>query len=56
VGKLLSDKDGSTSIEYALIASIISIIIVAALILLGDNNTGMFAYIQTHVVPALSGN
>jgi len=35
-------EDGVTAIEYGLIASLIAVVIIAALILVGTNLTGIF--------------
>ena len=42
VGTLLRNESGATAIEYALIASLVSIAIVAAVTLLGDQLTELF--------------
>lgn len=50
------DEAGATAIEYALIASIVSVGILAALMLLNERIVDLFSVIEEHVVPALSGN
>lgn len=45
VGTLLRNESGATAIEYALIASVVSIAIVAAVILLGNQLADLFNYL-----------
>ena len=47
----LSDKKGATAIEYGLIASLMTIVLVASLVLLGAGNGGMW----TRVVDLVGG-
>jgi pilus assembly protein Flp/PilA len=45
--KLLSDRDGATAIEYGLIAALISVVIIAAVTLVGSNLKGVFSSIAS---------
>ncbi len=45
--KLLSDRDGATAIEYGLIAALISVVIIAAVTLVGTNLSTVFHSIAT---------
>ena len=45
--KLLSDRDGATAIEYGLIAALISVVIIAAVTLVGSKLSGVFNSIAT---------
>jgi pilus assembly protein Flp/PilA len=45
--KLLSDRDGATAIEYGLIAALISVVIIAAVTLVGSNLKAVFSSIAT---------
>ncbi len=49
--KLLCDETGATAIEYGLIAALISVVIIAAVTLVGSNLSSVFNAIAT----ALSG-
>ena len=51
----IRNRSGATAIEYALIASLVSIFVVGALMALGDTNNGMYVYIEDNIVPVLSG-
>lgn len=55
VTKLARSEQGATAIEYALIASLVSLAIIGALLLLNSSSSGMFQYIVDNVVPALGG-
>ena len=46
---VVDDRSGATSIEYALIASLISIVIITAVILIGASVSGMFNSISNAV-------
>lgn len=52
----LADRSGATAIEYALIASLLSIVIVGSLLALNDGMTGVYDRIQSFIVPALEGS
>lgn len=45
--KLLSDRDGATAIEYGLIAALISVVIIAAVTLVGTKLSTVFNSIST---------
>jgi pilus assembly protein Flp/PilA len=44
--RLRRAEDGATSIEYALIASLIAVVIVGSIILIGGSVTGMFTNVS----------
>jgi pilus assembly protein Flp/PilA len=46
---LLKDRRGATAIEYALIASLISIVLVGAIVAVGTNMTGMYDNVATRM-------
>ncbi|MFN3835775.1 MAG: Flp family type IVb pilin [Glycocaulis sp.] len=52
---LITDTRGATAIEYALLAGLIAIAIIAALSVLGGGNEGMWTNIQTQVSEAMGG-
>jgi pilus assembly protein Flp/PilA len=52
-GSFLRDEDGATAIEYALIISLIFLVIVTAVGLFATNMTTMFGIINTAMVAAL---
>lgn len=45
--RFFDDEAGATAIEYGLIAALVSVVIIAALSLLGDNLTNTFNSIAT---------
>lgn len=47
ITKLLSDRDGATAIEYGLIAALISVVIIAAVTLVGSKLSATFNSIAT---------
>jgi pilus assembly protein Flp/PilA len=47
IGRFLRDEQGATAIEYALIASGVSIVIMGAVVALGGTVTGMFQSVAT---------
>ncbi|WP_330998267.1 Flp family type IVb pilin [Devosia faecipullorum] len=49
------DERGATAIEYALIASLVSLAIVSSALVVGDNLFNMWEYVRSHVVDALAG-
>jgi pilus assembly protein Flp/PilA len=49
VAKLKKDEEGVTAIEYGLIASLISILIIAAVTTIGTKLSGAFNQIATSV-------
>ena len=44
--RIWRDKTGSTAIEYALIASLIAVVIVGALLLIGQSLSGFFTSVS----------
>jgi pilus assembly protein Flp/PilA len=54
--ELLREETGVTSIEYALIASLIAIAIVGGVTILGDSVQGMYEYVLSEITQALSQN
>jgi pilus assembly protein Flp/PilA len=45
--KLLSDRDGATAIEYGLIAALISVVIIAAVTIVGTQLSAVFNKVGT---------
>jgi pilus assembly protein Flp/PilA len=56
VVRFAADESGATAIEYAMIASLISVVIIGALLLLGESNIAMYDYISTEVGKALKSS
>lgn len=54
--QLLVCESGATAIEYALIASLVSVAIVGALSALNGSVVQMFDYIGNNMTPALGGD
>lgn len=50
----LADESGATAIEYALIASLLSIAIVGSAFLLGGGLQDLWLYVQTEVTAGLA--
>lgn len=50
---LLRNDDGATSIEYALIGTLVSTFIIVALTAFADSENALFEYITTTVTTAL---
>lgn len=50
-GTFIRDRDGATSIEYALIASLISIAIIGALLFYQEGMGDMYQYIANNISP-----
>lgn len=50
--KLLSDRDGATAIEYGLIAALISVVIIAAVTIVGTQLSAVFHSIGTALTNA----
>ncbi|HVM37164.1 MAG TPA: Flp family type IVb pilin [Sphingomicrobium sp.] len=46
---LLKDRHGATAIEYALVASLISIVAIGAMAALGTNMTSMYDNVSTAI-------
>ena len=51
--KLRKDENGATAIEYGLIAGLISVVIIAAVTLVGSKLEAVFNYIGTTLDTAL---
>jgi len=49
VQRFVSDEEGVTAIEYALIASLIAVVIITAVALVGTNITAVFNDIAAHL-------
>jgi pilus assembly protein Flp/PilA len=47
LSKLMRDESGATAIEYGLIAALISVVIIAAITLVGTNLSNVFNTIAT---------
>ena len=47
IGKLLRDENGATAIEYGLIAALISVVIIAAVTVVGTQLSAVFNSIST---------
>ena len=54
--ELLQDEAGVTAIEYALLASLIAVVIVGAVTMLGLNLGVLYDGVATAVSDAISGN
>ena len=52
--KFWKDEEGATAIEYALIAGLIAVVIIAALTALGGSIKGLFEFIQDKVDGAIT--
>ncbi len=52
IATLLNDESGATAIEYGLIAGLVSIAIIAALTILGDNLSTLFGTVADTVSTA----
>lgn len=52
----LADRSGATAIEYALIASLLSVVIIGGLIAVNGSLTGVYEHIQSYILPALEGS
>jgi pilus assembly protein Flp/PilA len=52
LSNLLRDDNGATAIEYGLIAALISVVIIAAVTLVGSNLSGVFASIASSLSTA----
>jgi pilus assembly protein Flp/PilA len=48
----LNDEDGATAIEYALIALLISLLVISGATNIGTNLVGVFTKVNTGFVPA----
>jgi len=47
--RFLRDEEGATAIEYGLIAALVSVVIIGALTLLGNNLSGTFEKIAASI-------
>jgi pilus assembly protein Flp/PilA len=47
--KFIRDEEGATAIEYGLIASLIAVIIIAAVALVGTNLSTTFQVVADHI-------
>jgi pilus assembly protein Flp/PilA len=47
LGRVLRDESGATAIEYGLIAALISVVIIAAVTMVGTQLSGVFNSIAT---------
>ncbi|OJF09321.1 Flp family type IVb pilin [Couchioplanes caeruleus] len=45
----LRDDEGATAVEYGLMVALIAVVIIGAVILLGDNLSGMFSGVADQV-------
>lgn len=50
--KIMADRLGATSIEYGLIAALISVVIISAVTSVGSNVKNVFNYVGNHVTTA----
>lgn len=53
VRRFTADETAATAIEYALIASLVSVAIIGSLIALNGSMTDLFEYIRAHIQPPL---
>lgn len=53
--RFVADEGGATAIEYALIGSLLSIVIIGAVGALNGSMTGIYEEIQSYILPALEG-
>ncbi len=54
--RFVNDEEGVTAIEYALIASLIAVVIIAAVTVTGTQVRDTFQYIADHLVVPGSGS
>ncbi|WIY54584.1 Flp family type IVb pilin [Devosia sp. YIM 151766] len=54
MSRFLADEDGATAIEYALIASLLSVAVVSSAFLLGGGLGSLWDTVRTEVVAALA--
>ena len=52
MGKLVRDEDGPTAIEYALICSLIFLVIISAVVLVGGRLENTYNYVGNEVANA----
>jgi pilus assembly protein Flp/PilA len=53
--RFVKDESGATAIEYGLIAALVSVAIIAALGMVGDNLTATFEEVSTQLSGATGG-
>lgn len=53
---LANDDSGATAIEYGLIAAMLSISLIGAAILLGENLVALWDYVATNLIAAWTRN
>jgi pilus assembly protein Flp/PilA len=53
--RFVKDESGATAIEYGLIAALVSVAIIAALGMVGDNLTATFQEVSTQLSGATGG-
>jgi pilus assembly protein Flp/PilA len=51
--RFFEDESGVTSIEYALVCSLISVVIIGAIMIVGNSLLGIYTAITTALTPAL---
>lgn len=51
LARFIREEEGATAIEYGLIASLIAVVIIAAVALIGTNLTSTFNNVATHIAP-----
>jgi len=49
--RFFKDEEGATAIEYCLIASLISVVIIVAITAVGGNLSGVFTTVSTNLIP-----
>lgn len=49
LARFIREEEGATAIEYGLIASLIAVVIIAAVGLIGTNLSGTFNTVATHI-------
>jgi len=54
LSSFIEDNTGATAIEYALIASMLSIVIIGSVIAINGSLTGIYDEISSHISPALA--
>nr|WP_294863457.1 Flp family type IVb pilin [uncultured Pseudogulbenkiania sp.] len=52
---LFNDEEGVTSIEYALLGSLIAVVILSSVLGLGTNLAALFANVATQIADAIGG-
>lgn len=54
--RFLPDESGATAIEYALIASLLSIVIIGSVVAVNGSLTNVYDTVRSYIVPALEGS